>query len=399
MPVNAVTNNKQKKYRYPWRQGGHYHLLIDGPQFFPVMLDAIEAATKFVFLETYLMESGKIADRFVSAMIKARQRGVKVFMLLDDYGSYYLKAEDRHHLWEAGIQLVFYNPTSLRKLYQNLFRDHRKLLLVDNKLAFVGGAGLSDDFMQPSHSVLNWHEVMLQVEGPVIQDWFDLFSRTWQLASLSPCPVSASPPPVMTEDQLGRVSIAEGFGRQEINRSLIKRCRGAERRIWISTPYFIISRKLRHILRRAARHGIDVRVLVPGPISDHPWVSHASRGYYTRLLRQGVRIFEYQPRFLHAKIQLCDNWVSIGSSNLDRWNQHWNLDANQEVDDPQFAARIETLFLKNFAQSVEIRFQDWLIRSRWQRLREWFWGRFVHLLELVGRRHLKQRKRSHQIKP
>ncbi len=399
MPVNSATPYQQKKYRYPWRQGGHYQLLIDGPQFFPVMLDAIESANKFIFLETYLMESGKITDRFVTALIKARLRGVKIFMLLDDYGSYYLKAEDRQHLWEAGIQLAFYNPTSLRKLYQNLFRNHRKLLLVDNKLAFVGGAGLSDDFMQPAHAVLNWHEVMLQVEGPVIQDWFDLFSRTWQLTCLSPCPVSAGPPVTLTEDQLGRVSIAEGFGRQEINRSLIKRCRGAERRIWISTPYFIISRKLRHILRRAAKHGIDVRVLVPGPISDHPWVSHASRGYYTRLLRQGVRIFEYQPRFLHAKIQLCDNWVSIGSSNLDRWNQHWNLDANQEIDDPQFAARTETLFLKNFSQSVEIRFQDWLIRSRWQRLREWFWGRFVHMLELVGRRHLKQPKRSNQTRP
>ena len=398
MSSNSVPINKHKKYRYPWRSGGHFQILIDGPQFYPVMLDAIASATNFIFLETYLMESGRITDRFVSELIKAHQRGVKIYILLDDYGSYYLKVEDRQRLWEGGIQLVFYNPTSFHKMYQNLFRNHRKLLLVDNKLAFVGGAGLSDDFMQPSHSVTNWHEVMLQVEGPVIQDWFDLFSRTWQLATQSPCPISASQPKSLVEDQLGRVSIAEGFGRQEINRSLIKRCRSAERRIWISTPYFIISRKLRHILHRAARHGIDVRVLVPGPISDHPWVGHASRGYYTRLLRQGVRIFEYQPRFLHAKILLCDTWVSIGSSNLDRWNQHWNLDANQEVDDPRFATRIEALFLKNFSQSIEISFQDWVIRSRWQRLREWFWGRFVHLLEVVGRRHLQKRKRKRKTK-
>ena len=394
MPISTLLNNQQNKYRYPWRAGGCYQLLVDGPQFFPVMLNAIEAAKNFIFLETYLMESSKITDRFINELTNARQRGVKIYMLLDDYGSHDLKAEDRQRLWEAGIQLTFYNPTSLRKLYQSLFRNHRKLLLVDNQLAFVGGAGMTDDFMQPSHSVMNWHEVMLQVEGPAIQDWFDLFSRTWQVATQSPCPISANPPASQTENQLGRVSISEGFGRQEINRSLIKRCRGAERRIWISTPYFIISRKLRHILRRAASQGIDVRVLVPGPISDHPWVSHASRGYYTRLLRQGVRIYEYQPRFLHAKVQLCDNWVSIGSSNLDRWNQHWNLDANQEVEDTRFASRIETLLLKDFSQSIEIHYQDWIIRSRRQRLREWFWGRFVHLLEILGRRYPKLRKKS-----
>ena len=390
MPISSLLNNKQKKYHYPWRSGGRYQLLVDGPQFFPVMLDAINAAENFICLESYLMESGKITERFIIALVAARQRGVKIYMLLDDYGSQYLSTRDRQRLWEVGIQLAFYNPASIRKLYQSLFRDHRKLVLIDGKLAFVGGAGLTDDFMQPSHSLMNWHEVMLQVEGPTIQDWFDLFSRTWQEATQSPCPLSTIQPAPLTEDQLGRVSIAEGFGRQEINRSLIKRCRSAERRIWISTPYFIISHKLRRTLRQAARHGIDVRVLVPGPISDHPWVSHASRGYYTRLLRQGVRIFEYQPRFLHAKIQLCDNWVSIGSSNLDRWNQHWNLDANQEVDDPLFAIQVEALLTKDFSQSVEIHFQDWVIRPRWQRLREWFWGRFVHMLELLSRRHDKK---------
>lgn len=394
MSIRSVLNKNHGQYRYPWRPGGRYQLLIDGPQFFPVMLDAINAAENFICLESYLMESGKITERFITALVEARLRGVKIYMLLDDYGSYYLNLADRQRLWAAGIHLTFYNPASIRRLYQSLFRDHRKLLLIDGKLAFVGGAGLTDDFMQPTHSVRNWHEIMLQVEGPVTQDWFDLFNRTWLEATLSPCPLQTNPPEWLTEDQLGRVSIAEGFGCQEINRSLIKRCRSAERRIWISTPYFIISRKLRHTLRRAARHGIDVRVLVPGPISDHPWVSHASRGYYMRLLRQGVRIFEYQPRFLHAKIQLCDNWASIGSSNLDRWNQHWNLDANQEIDDSHFAARVEALLIKDFSQSVEIHFQDWVIRPRWHRLREWFWGRFVHLLEILGRRRPKQRKVS-----
>ena len=394
MPINNLFPNNRKKYHYPWRSGGRYQLLVDGPQFFPVMLDAINAAQFYVCLESYLMESGEVSDRFIMALASAQQRGIKIYMLLDDYGSHYLNTADRQRLWEAGVQLAFYNPIRYGKLYQNLRRDHRKLLLIDGQLAFVGGAGITDEFMQLQRPEKNWHEVMLKIEGPNIQDWLDLFSRTWQQTTRIPCPHAAHHTSPFKENQLGRVSIAEGRSHQEINRALIKRCRTAERRVWISTPYFIVSRKLRHTLRRIARHGVDVRILVPGPISDHPWVRHASRGYYLRLLRQGVRIFEYQPRFLHAKIQLCDNWISIGSSNLDRWNQHWNIDANQEVDDPQFAAQVEAFFVRDFSHSEEILYQNWIIRPRWQRLREWFWGRFVHLLEILSRKQLQNRSQS-----
>ncbi|NNF96327.1 MAG: phosphatidylserine/phosphatidylglycerophosphate/cardiolipin synthase family protein, partial [Halobacteria archaeon] len=264
MPINSLLSNNRKKYHYPWRSGGRYQLLVDGPQFFPIMLDAINAAQNLICLESYLMESGEVSDRFITALASAKQRGVKIYMLLDDYGSHYLDTTDRQRLWDAGIQLALYNPVRYRKLYQNLRRDHRKLLLIDDKLAFVGGAGLTDEFMQLHRPENNWHEVMLKVEGPAIQDWLDLFSHTWQQATQTPYPHTAYQAAPLTEDQLGRVSIAEGFGRQEINRSLIKRCRAAERRIWISTPYFIISRKLRHTLRHSARDGIDVSVLVPG---------------------------------------------------------------------------------------------------------------------------------------
>jgi cardiolipin synthase A/B len=380
------------KYRYTWRPGCKFTAQVDGPQFFPAMLDAIRAANNFICLEMYLMESGWVADQFINALLQARRRDVNVFVLLDDYGSHGLTHNDRMRLESVGIQLQFFNPLRWRRLYASLQRDHRKLLLIDGDLAFVGGSGITDDFQHPDRPAQNWHEIMVMIEGPVVQDWQDLFSRAWLNTRGQPCnlPVVIAAP--RTEDQLGRVSIAEGRGHQEINRSLIKRCRNAERRIWISTPYFIVSRKLRHTLRRMAHSGLDVRIMVPGPISDHPWVRHASRGYYTRLLRQGVRIFEYQPRFLHAKLQLCDNWVSIGSSNLDRWNQRWNLDANQEVDDPHFVTTVAVLFEEDLRHCHEIHFKDWQIRPVRQRMREWFWGRGVHLLGLIVR--LLQRRRS-----
>src|SRR5690606_26145988 len=121
------------------------------------------------------------------------------------------------------------------------------------------------------------------------------------------------------------VVIARAGREVEVRRSFVRAVRAAGRRVWLATAYFVPSWKLRRALRRAAHRGVDVRLLLPGPITDHPGVRHAGRRLYSRLLRNGVHIFEYQPRFSHTKLMLCDDWVSTGSSNSDRWNLHWNL--------------------------------------------------------------------------
>jgi phosphatidylserine/phosphatidylglycerophosphate/cardiolipin synthase-like enzyme len=136
------------------------------------------------------------------------------------------------------------------------------------------------------------------------------------------------------------------------------------------SAYFVPSRRFRKALRRSARRGVDVRLLVPGPRTDHPWVRQAARRFYGKLLRNGVRIFEYQPRMLHAKMILCDEWVSIGSSNLDRWSFRWNLEANQEIDDRRASDAAAELFTGDFAVSIELSRRYWRERARLDRLRE-----------------------------
>ncbi len=146
-----------------------------------------------------------------------------------------------------------------------------------------------------------------------------------------------------------------GFGMREITRSLIKRISRTERRAWIATAYFWPSLRLRRALRRAARRGVDVRLLLAGPRTDAPLVRSSSRLFYSRLLAAGVVIHECQSRFLHAKMSLCDEMSSIGSSNLDRWGALWNLEANQEVDSPDFARQIEAAFAQIAEQSIVLR--------------------------------------------
>lgn len=386
-----MTDPLHPKYQFPWRPGNDFELLRDGREYFPRMLDAIARARHDVLLEIYLFESGTVADRFITAFAQAAARGVAVRVLTDDFGAAGLARPDRERLRAAGVEVVFYNPLRYRKLLANAFRDHRKLLIVDGETAFVSGTGLTDEFDDPRHPDRSWRETAVRIAGPVLADWVALFERAWSQHARTAPVLPVAPALKPADGMRGRVVPASSLAVQDLRRSLYRRVRNAEQRVWLATAYFVPSRKLLRAFRRAARQGADVRLLLPGPHTDHPAVRHAGRRFYARLLRHGVRIFEYQPRFLHTKTLICDQWVSIGSSNFDRWNLRWNLEANQEVDDQRFAEAVVVMFDADFRESVEIDSAHWR-RRRWvSRLRERFWGRVDMWLESLGRRKLRRR--------
>jgi cardiolipin synthase len=393
--ISSPTLPVTRKYRFPWRGGNRFELLIDGQAFFPRMLQAIDSARASVWFELYLFESGAVADRFIAAFVRAAARGVDVRVLLDDFGAYRLNSHDRERLEQAGVRLVFYNQLHYGKLLHNMFRDHRKLLLVDGRVGFVGGAGVADAFDPPTNRARRWRETMARIEGPVLGDWQVLFIDVWNHHAPDRLRTPAVPlRSVLPRDATpGRVTATSGMLVQEIIRSLINQIRNAERRVWISTAYFIPSRKIRRALRHAAKQGVDVRLLLPGRHTDHPAIRHAGRRFYMRLLHSGVRIYEFQPRFLHSKVILCDDWVSIGSSNLDRWNLHWNLEANQEIDDRDFAEEVRAMFERDFAEAAECDYETLLRRPWYARVWERFWGRADLWLAQLGRLRAMRRAR------
>jgi len=365
--------SSEKKFRYPWRNGNRFDLMIDGDRFYPAMLDDIAAAQHTILLELYLFESGQLAERFITALEASAERGVAIYLLLDDFGARKLDSSDRQRLGER-FQVCYYNPLHYGRLRRNLFRDHRKLLLIDGQTAYTGGAGVTDLFdpaLEPEHY---WHEVMVRIEGPVTADWHALFAKNWQRSHGQPLPLALPTPANQSTEQRGRVTTAQPT-RLELRRSAVTQIRNAEQRVWLATAYFMPPWMIRRVLRHAAQRGCDVRLLLPGPQTDHPGVRHAGRRFYARLLRRGVRIYEYQPRFLHAKLMLCDDWASIGSSNIDRWNLRWNLEANQEVEDTRFCNEMAALFEADFLDSNEITYSEWQQRSLYGRLQEWFWGK------------------------
>lgn len=374
-------------YKFPWRQGNHFETLLDSTAFLPRMLAAIDAARHYLLLEMYLVASGEVADRLIQALLEAAERGVQVYLLLDDYGTMQLCEGDRKRLAQPNIHSVYYNPLPSystlynlyliiwQRTYHGLHRNHRKLLLIDGKVAFTGGTGITDEVDSPRAPELRWRETMIEMTGPVLGDWQQLFTESWNRYADAPLTLPAPTPAVIANGQPGRVTVNEAHSRAGIQRSLLKQLRRARQRVWFATAYFIPSWSIRRKLQRAARAGVDVRLLLPGPITDHPGARYASHRYYGRLLKSGIHIYEYGARFFHAKTVLCDNWVSIGSCNFDRWNLQWNLEANQEIDDPQLAATVAALFGNDFAHSLEYTAGEWQQRSWHLRALEWFWGR------------------------
>ncbi|MDH1681319.1 phosphatidylserine/phosphatidylglycerophosphate/cardiolipin synthase family protein [Pseudomonas chengduensis] len=363
---------------FPWRGGNRFELLLDGPAFFPRMLAAIEGASQQVEIELYLIEDGRCSERLVDALCRAAERGVVVRGLFDAYGAAGLGAALRERMAAAGVQLRWYNPVRWRRGIRNFHRDHRKLLLVDQRLAYVGGTGSTDEFWLPDEPRSPWHEVMVEMEGPLVGDWQQLFEQLWlarfswrpshQPAALS---LPECPPAGIG---LGRVAYADAAQHRDILLSLLRALRGAKQRVWLATPYFLPTWKIRRALRRAAARGVEVRLLLAGRHTDHPPVRFAGQRYYPKLLRAGVRIFEYQPRFLHLKMVLVDDWVSVGSCNFDHWNLRFNLDANVEALDPDFTQAVTASFIEDFGVSREITLDDWRQRPWLRRAQQRLWG-------------------------
>ncbi|WP_437883014.1 phospholipase D-like domain-containing protein [Pseudomonas sp. LRF_L74] len=366
---------------FPWKSGNRFDLLVDGNSFYPQMLQAIAEARHCVALELYLVEDGRCSEMLIAALEEAAGRGLAVRCLFDGFGSLGLGSALRKRMADAGIELRLYNPIRLRRWLRNLYRDHRKIMVIDEHLAFIGGAGSTDEFWSPERPQSDWHEVMARVQGPLVQHWRLLFDYQWR-ASRERLPWKPQHEPGQARlpsspaigQGMGRLAYANARQHFDIVQSLLRSIRQAKQRVWLATPYFLPSWKVRRALIRAARRGVEVKLLLTGRRTDHPPVRYAGQRYYPRLLRAGVRIYEYQPRFLHLKMVLVDDWVSVGSCNFDHWNLRFNLEANLETLDRPFTAAVAACFERDFADAMEITLEDWQSQPLFKRFKQRLWG-------------------------
>ena len=352
-------------------------LLRDGEQAFPAMLEAIARARSTISLETYILRDDGVGRRFASALSERARAGVEVNLLFDAWGS---SVPDRYleRLRHAGVRTLAYRPISFAgPLSQRLLarlgrRDHKKSLVVDHALAFTGGINLCDDHAPRVQGGAAWRDTHLVIEGPAALEleWF--FLRTWRREGGAPLDEARYASEGRRPD--GRVQVLSSDlrrGRHSIRRAYRNAFRGARERISITNAYFLPTLPLFRALTTAARRGVDVRVIVPGE-SDVAAVRLASRSIYGRMLRAGVRIFEYAGRMLHAKTAVVDGrWATVGSSNLDSQSLRRNLEANAIVEDERFAAALEAMFEEDLASSLEVTRADWQRRGPLERAGSW----------------------------
>lgn len=365
-----------------WTPGNKVDLLENGEAFFPRVFEAIAGAEREVIVETFILAEDKVGLGLHAAMVAAAQRGVRVDLMVDGFGSPDLSAEFVHGLTCASVKVRIFDPGTrvLGQRMNMLRRMHRKIVVVDGLRAFVGGINYSADHLA-DFGPLAKQDYAVELAGPIVGDIHRFVLQAiaiggkdhrWYRRRIQAAPAPAEIPDAGPAEVLF-VTRDNRRHTNDIERHYRAAIRTARRRITIANAYFFPGYTLIRELRRAARRGVDVRLILQGE-PDMPIVKTAARMLYHHLLHAGVRIFEYCERPLHGKVALVDgHWSTVGSSNLDPLSLSLNLEANVVIRDTAFNAelanRLEHLMQHSCRQIQAGQLGDW---SGWRLVRSFF---------------------------
>jgi cardiolipin synthase len=350
------------------------------------MLGAIARAEHSVCLEMYILRGDRIGQRFKAALIERARAGVSVRVIYDEIGSIGLAAEYVAELNEAGVETLEFHPVMPWRPRSGWNRrDHKKLLIVDCRFAFTGGINIGDEYCPAAEGGGGWHDLCAQIEGPAVRDLLGVFAATWHAHGGSPLALPECPPepPEPPDRALSWVEVIANLGavsRPRIRRAVRHAMERAEKSIRIFSAYFIPDARLRRAFASAVRRGVAVSVIVPAR-SDLRLVYFASRHLYARLMRSGVRIFEWQGPMMHAKAAVIDGvWATIGSYNFDRRSYIHNLEVGLLIVDREFARELEAQFEADLRNCREVIPQVWPSRPTWEKCAERFCYALRHWL-------------------
>jgi cardiolipin synthase len=376
----------------PLVEGNDARLLVDGPRTHDAMFAAMAQARDHINLQTYILDDGEAGERLVAVLKDKAAAGVKAQVLYDSIGSIATPAAYFDRLREAGVRVCEFNPVRKRPDKVNN-RDHRKILVVDGRVAFTGGINISRTYASSSRSARRvrdqehdkksgWRDTQVMAQGPVVAQFQRLFLDAWALQDCGPfAEARYYPKPEPRGDQAMRVVRSDpGADRSEMYAALLARIRNARTRVWLTIGYFVPDPESKAALIEAAARGVDVRLVLPG-FSDFWAPVYAGRSHYDELLAAGVRIFEWREAVMHAKTAVIDSqWSSIGSTNVDWRSFVHNYEADLIVYDAGFARELEQLFRRDVAASVEIDARQWRRRGVREKLWEWLARQWEYLL-------------------
>lgn len=362
-------------------RGNKVTLLLDGPATYKSMYAAIAGAKHHINMETYSIEDDEVGRRFAAALIEKQRQGVQVNFIYDSVGSGGTPEEFFKQMMGSGINVLPFNPLNPLMLRKKLevSRDHRKLLVVDGKIAFVGGINISSVYSSGSFrskprtkGTRPWRDTHLRIEGPVVSDFQKLFLATWVKQKGEPLTSKSFFP------QLGHKGdeVVRALGSSPdapyslIYVTLLSAINSAETHAYITNAYFVPDPGLLAALKGAARRNVDVKLLLPNK-TDSNLVLHASHSYYDELLSAGVEIYEREDALLHSKTALIDGvWSTVGSTNLDWLSLEHNQEINAVILGQGFGTQMKALFDKDIESSRLITLEKWRQRPIGKRLKE-----------------------------
>lgn len=337
--------------------GNEVAVFNDGEEAFKALCDAVSSARSYIHVEFYIFQDDDTGRHLLALLAERARAGVEVRLLVDAIGSWGLRPRTIEPFKQAGGLFAQFLPVALftRPFHINL-RNHRKIVVVDGRVAFTGGMNIGDEYRSRDPEIGHWRDTQARVRGPAALRLQEIFAEDWHFATGERCLdarylVAPELPGSVVVDvvESGPDRTAEA-----IYKMLFVAITRAERRVWLTTPYFIPDRAILTALITAAERGVDVRLLLPG-WCDHRFVLHAGRAHYDELLRAGVQIFEYGPGMLHAKTMVVDDhWSTIGSANMDRRSFHLNWEANLVMLDAGMAAAMARRFELDVVHAVPI---------------------------------------------
>jgi cardiolipin synthase len=339
--------------------GNSISTLVNGDEIFPAMLSAIRSAKRSINFETYVFWDGEIAKQFTAALSERARAGVAVNLILDAQGTGKMGRENADELRKAGAQIVKYH-TALwpdPRRYNN--RSHRKLLIIDGTVAFIGGAGIADLWAGNADSPKHWRDNHYKVTGPVVAQLQSSFVSNWIKTRGDVLHGLKYFPPLEDSGSLQAQAIRSGAHYENLDLMYLLAIASAKKTLRIENAYFLPDDLVRKELIDAAKRGTRVEIIVPGSKIDQQLVRSASRRHWPDLLNAGIKIYEYQPTMVHVKLLIVDDkFVSVGSGNFDNRSIRLNDEANLDVLDSDFAAQQLHLFELDKKRSHEVQVSE-----------------------------------------
>jgi cardiolipin synthase len=347
--------------------GNDVQLLLNGEQIFPAMLGAIRGAHQTITFANYLYEKGAIAEEMAEAFAERCRAGVKVHILLDASGSNKMPKRLREAMREAGCQVEMFHPLSVFTIRHVNHRNHRRILVADGRVGFVGGTGVGDPWMGDGRTPHHWRQTDVRVKGPVVRAIQAAFAEPWRETTGVLLGGDAYFPDLPPAGSLNIQSVKSSpiGGAAEAYLLFLLAFDGARSSIMVTNPYFVPDGLMMEALERAVQRGVQVQVLMAGEADTmlDRIVRKASQASFGRALSAGIRIHEYRGALLHAKtITIDGKWSTVGSANLDRRSFALNQELNIASDDPGLARQLERIYAEDLKYAHEVMLEQW--RSR-----------------------------------